>query len=635
MAVARCPRKMIFRKPDTRVPEPFEDIQANFCKNIKCSNYGVLPDPEHKKPGWASHGHPDRYILADVSPTVHKMKCLVCKQKFGLRSNQAVHEEFARLSDHIRKPGASCPNITCKNHLVPVSEGPEYYYVNGKTKAGSPRYVCQACKKSFTVPQSPLLHQGKTYKNKAAFEQFLAGATIWMICRRISKITPTMFYTKLSYFYRQCRAFAGSRESRFLDDRPILVDDPDNPGKKIDVLRRVYVSMDQQVFFVNWQSKKDKRATMMRALGSCDQERKYVFGFSINYDPEIDLDDVLEYNDTNKEDELPIAFRRYARFVTPKLHQILAARNEIRKKIYERQRKRLLGRKRQELTLAEESNLKYANTLRRGDIEFPDEEIEKDTRIPLVGAQVYSGYMIYGHFHLLRKMLHKAGKVRFFFEQESGLAGGCLTAFADRIKEKRCDAFYVWFEKNLRSITAEQEERDGKALIRSTGIKHGIDGPAAALMLLKDRIRHPASIRGQWGDKFMVHPFPSIGEPRKEVCYITDRGSPAANGLANEDHLARLYDKASLHSLDTFFMQARAAIGPLQYSKKSRRRVPKGGKWEPHHAYRPDVVVKYIEMFRVFHNFVLVGEDGKTPAMRMGLAKTPIPIEKILYFKPT
>jgi hypothetical protein len=38
-------------------------------------------------------------------------------------------------------------------------------------------------------------------------------------------------------------------------------------------------------------------------------------------------------------------------------------------------------------------------------------------------------------------------------------------------------------------------------------------------------------------------------------------------------------------------------------------------------------------IFRVFYNYCLVGQDGKTPAMHLGLAKGKVSMEDIIYFK--
>lgn len=39
-----------------------------------------------------------------------------------------------------------------------------------------------------------------------------------------------------------------------------------------------------------------------------------------------------------------------------------------------------------------------------------------------------------------------------------------------------------------------------------------------------------------------------------------------------------------------------------------------------------------LEIFRTYFNYCEVGEDGMTPAMRMGLARGPVASEDILYF---
>jgi hypothetical protein len=54
---------------------------------------------------------------------------------------------------------------------------------------------------------------------------------------------------------------------------------------------------------------------------------------------------------------------------------------------------------------------------------------------------------------------------------------------------------------------------------------------------------------GKWQDRWVEHPFPNMGEPKKAMCYLTD-----IQGY-DQDHLAWLYNKASLHAINRFFMQ--------------------------------------------------------------------------------
>ena len=54
--------------------------------------------------------------------------------------------------------------------------------------------------------------------------------------------------------------------------------------------------------------------------------------------------------------------------------------------------------------------------------------------------------------------------------------------------------------------------------------------------------------------------------------------------------------------------------------------------WYAYSAYSPIRVRRMLDIFRTVHNYVLVGEDGKTPAMRIGLARGPVEYEDLLYF---
>lgn len=49
-----------------------------------------------------------------------------------------------------------------------------------------------------------------------------------------------------------------------------------------------------------------------------------------------------------------------------------------------------------------------------------------------------------------------------------------------------------------------------------------------------------------------------------------------------------------------------------------------GRTWNGYGAYNPAVLVQLFNIFREWKNYAIVGEkDGKTPAMRMGLARAP------------
>jgi hypothetical protein len=118
-----------------------------------------------------------------------------------------------------------------------------------------------------------------------------------------------------------------------------------------------------------------------------------------------------------------------------------------------------------------------------------------------------------------------------------------------------------------------------------------------------------------------------MSEPEKAVSYLTDLGDH------NEDHKAWLYNKTSLHSVDSFFNQVRRRLSLLERPIHSKSN--KGKIWNGYSPYNPGHVAKVLDIFRTVHNYILTGKDGKTPAERLGLAKAPLDYEDIIYFSST
>jgi len=137
--------------------------------------------------------------------------------------------------------------------------------------------------------------------------------------------------------------------------------------------------------------------------------------------------------------------------------------------------------------------------------------------------------------------------------------------------------------------------------------------------------RRIGTVVSPYNDLWIRYPFPRKNEPEKAVCHLTEYDDDPI------ERRAELHLHASLHAIDRFFMQLRRAVSLVERpiaSAANARRV-----WQGKNAYNPYVVQKLLEMYRVVFNYVEVGEDGKTPAMRFGLAKGAIRLEDIIYFR--
>ena len=76
---------------------------------------------------------------------------------------------------------------------------------------------------------------------------------------------------------------------------------------------------------------------------------------------------------------------------------------------------------------------------------------------------------------------------------------------------------------------------------------------------------------------------------------------------------------ATLRSVDSYFHRFRSNVrfaSRPQISTNGPGRV-----WGRHHLYDPVVLSKLVEIYRFYHNWMEPGVDGKTPAMRIGLAR--------------
>ena len=86
---------------------------------------------------------------------------------------------------------------------------------------------------------------------------------------------------------------------------------------------------------------------------------------------------------------------------------------------------------------------------------------------------------------------------------------------------------------------------------------------------------------------------------------------------------------AGLARVDNVFQMTRRLINAFERplgTSSSQNTV-----WHGYQPYNPAVIGKYLTIFRTVANFISVGTDGKTPAMRLGLAKQPLTYEDILW----
>jgi transposase-like protein len=595
------------RSTKPRVPLEFGGVQVNFCKNPGCVNYGVPASTQEqpKGPGASARGR-DRYKKGSGHydrnrKGAPRLECLDCGEKPPIKSNQGVVEEKQRVSAYLQTYVPSCPNVECGNHGVAVSAEKGRYYGKGVTSAGSPRYLCRACNRSFSINVSkPAKNHKLPHKNFEIFQMLVNTVPMRRICK-IAVISQKTLYDKIKFLHQQTMAFAARRERRLLTGEVV-------PEK-------LYLSVDRQDHMVNWSNRKDKRQTQFQAIGTADNESSYVFGIHLNYDPRLSPENIETDAQACGDYEEASPLRRYARLwlqgdYTPAMAE-KAITTEIMKDCGH-------------FGVEHAINQTYAEALARDDVEAFDLPAEC-SNLPNKGMQVHAEYTLYGHFFFLSELFQHVGKLRFFLDQESGIRAACLSSFQERILARECDAFYVSINKSMTNDQKEKAMREVRYQVKELAEKYPYELHFGTLrrMLIAKEVPNGKPV-GPWRDIWVDVLSRIKSEPEKKVCHLTH-----FNDYDN-DHMASLMDMASLHGVDRFFAQIRNSLSLLSRAPNSASNT--GRRWFQRNAYNPEVVAMLLDIYRVNYNYLEVGDDKMTPAMRLGLAKSKVRLTDILSF---
>lgn len=573
-------------------------IQVNCCKNPNCLNFGVPASlAKHAHRSKAAPGPGVDYKLGMSTAGVPQLRCLLCAETLPMKSNAGVCEEIHRMTKHfVPETRPSCKTAHCKNNGV-AAPSAKSYYAFGRTDAGSKRYQCRLCKKTFSISTRRTLRQRVARKNVPIFEDLVHKKPLSRLVFT-NRIAFQTFYDKLDFFHEQALAFNGKYEARL----PEVI-----KGTKR------YIAVDRQDYPVNWVQRKDKRNVTLRAIGSADIATGYVFGMHLNFDGEKDAA-AVEADAVDAGDYACTApYRKHARLWLAGDYAGSVAESSTR----------AASRAKPGASLEDRIASRYAEADIRGDVESPD-AAGRTERYPTTGMQVRLEYTMYGHFYYLQYLLGKAAKVRFFMDQESGIRAACLASFELEIRQRSADAFYVRLAKDS-DYTVDAKR---KLILKSRALfqQACADNPTlphyeVQVLMMREQL-FLAAAHGKWKDRWAKHPFPNQAEPEKSICYLTDMGD------MDEHHKARLFLKASLHPIDRFFASIRRHLNMLERPIGTASKA--GRTWYGYSAYQPYNIEKMLTVYRTYYNFCLPGRDQKTPAMRLGLADKVMTVQQLL-----
>ena len=608
---------MAKKKP--RVPLPAKialpgtkrTIQVNHCKMPSCENYGVPARTQHGKTGPSANRDMHYKVHSTSKGQIPAIRCKECKDLPPIKSNASIVSEVERLTElsgiWSLEESTGCGNLVCDNHTRPIAFHPKEYRKRGKPASGKGHYYqCKRCGRRTLLSDPVRLHDDTRRYAVDILSRIANKSPIRGAVRSARLKSTQAYYQILDFIYRRCRAYNGAVDRALMEGRLRLPAD-------------LNIQSDAQVYQLNWVSRMDRRNVELSSYSTVHNESAFILGMHSNFDGRVDPFEINQESAENGDLSRPEAFRKYA--------QYWLAGDELGAG-------RAMGRRNREeridlLTQIEELYTSASSRHDVEDIELHVLDTAFSTPFLSSGLQVHMPYTTYAHWFLMHRLLAGAGvkQVQLNSDIDSMTRAAFLAAFSDEVKRGDAHAFFVKYTKwetiDERHLILKEAKRR-RAEFRATlpeAVREDKLEVARRMMLtyIDERETH-----GQWDDEWVIHPVPTINEPQKAICWLT----PDDN--MDDTRKADIHLRSGLGRIDNVFLKTRRLVNALERpigTSSSHNKV-----WHGYAPYKPEMLEKYLTIFRAVHNFIFVGKkDKRTPAMRLGYAKQPLEFEDLIW----
>ena len=582
-------------------------IQTNHCRTPGCANFGVPARTRPGKTGPSTDRDPHYAVISTSKGQEPALRCKACNGKGAVRSNTGIAEEIERIADYARplEHRYACKTAGCPNFGLSIGEHRQHYTRYGYYKnRGNPIYQCKGCLRRVTVSRkAPRIHARNQSLAADVFSRLANKSPMRRTVKGAGLNSCKDYYKTLDFIHRRCREMNGAVTRAFLTGERRL------PAG-------MNIAIDSQSLMVNWPSRVQRRTVEMTSCCSVDAASRFILELDVNHDPRFDPFDVnhesAELGDMTRKE----AFRKYARF--------WLAGDEMRSG---RSAQRRMGRAAAEQAVGDiQDAFRAANAYEDvAEMEIvPGQGPLRDTMLRS-GMLVKTGYRTLGHLFVLREILKGAGVERLQLSMDEHLStiSSFMCAFREPIAEGAAHGLLVRYDKDCPIDERKRLSKEARKQMRAFARARGLDGLDREDLGF-EMIRTALDAGGLPEHGWLRHPVPTAQEPNKEVRWITE------NPDMELDDKARLYLGASLGRVDNVFELTRRFLSALERPFYT----PSGGwnqVWYGYAPYNPDMVRKYLDVFRVVNNFMHTGKDDATPAMRLGFADRPLSYADVLW----
>ena len=593
----------------TRLIGKRRKIQVNHCRMPDCENYGISARPEHSKPGPSVGRDPHYTVESTKKGTVPSIRCKSCRGNPPIKSNAAIASEFERLVniDGLlrQEETTSCRNPDCENYRLMIAFHPRHYRKNGQVSGYGQRYQCKACGCSMLLSQPVRLHKDHRQMAADVFSRIANKSPVRCTIRGTGLESNSSYYDIVTFIHERCQDYSGKIDRALIDGKLKLPAD-------------LNIESDSQIYTLNWPSRLDRRNMELSCYCSVDVASRFILGMHSNYDDTVDPFKINKEAAIYGDMERPEAFREHAQYWLVgdelKAGRALARKYKLRRDDLERQIRNL-----------------YEDAITQEDVENIElQDLDPELRTPFLrnGMQIHLPYTVYAHWFLLHRLLYGAGVkcIQANMDIDSMSRADFLCAFSEEVKRGDAHGFFVRYTKfqtvdERRGIL--EVSRKNRARFRNTlpdGIRNDPEEVSRRMMQAQFA---DGKTYGKWRDVWYKHPLPTMNEPNKAICSLT----PLA-GLTDE-RKADLFLRAGLARIDNIFQITRRLFNAFE--RPVGTSSGHNAVWHGYAPYNPSMVQKYLTIFRAVNNFILIGKDKRTPAMRLGITKKPLRYEDILW----
>lgn len=565
-------------------PKTYKGLQLNFCKNPLCKNYGVPPEqPKLKSKGeYTKTG--GKYALQmkrrENKPTSLILRCKLCNYSTTVIGNKSVYQETKRLKDIYQLIDPSCPN-----------SGQE----ENKRKG---------------IPE------GRRYK---LITKRSRGKE-----RKLHKLLPACEHNGYGILEKPELYWLDSQNRKSVDvkeDIPQIVH-PDQDGN-----HKIKDELSSQTF--KCKSCKTKFTVPLDAQkGQTNHQVNYqLFLEFVNKGIINRIRDKLLLNPTVIYSRIEFFYNQCIQFdqyqLAQNLHKLENKHLKVssdRQHFYANWTQRTDVRRTKIINISSVENRSrfvFASTLnfdftsnykslfkefiRIGEYQkypfkrryqqyiLPEEGIfeDSDLKPPSKHLLLHQTYTALAHYELLKTYFNKAKKITIFADNDVGFELALAKTYVDLIKANKLNAMLV------RNHIADDVEEE---------LSHY-----------------------DW----FSQPKPLVRAKHIDVKFLT---------MPDE----YLMEQASLYAVDNYFLMLRRRLNMME--RPIATASESNSVWSGYAPYNPKHLCMLIEIFRIYHNYVLTDEKNNikhgynrkalTPAQKLGLVDNAFSIYDLIEFTP-